>query len=626
MMDNNYSILKKINKPNDIKKLSFDELNVLSNDVREYIIDVISKNGGHLASSLGVVDLTIALLLSFDVDKDKIIWDVGHQSYAYKILTDRKNEFENIRKFGGISGFPKRNESKYDVFDTGHSSTSISAGMGIAISRDIDKKDYKVISVIGDGSLTSGMALEALNNLSNLKTNFILILNDNGMSISKSIGGINKALLGIRSSQKYNKFKLKLKTLLEKSKYGMFIKDLLTNIINVLKQVVIKQGMFFENLDIDYVGPIDGHNIKQMKQIFDIAKHNNEPIVIHIKTIKGKGYIHAENNPTKYHGIASFDKSTGEVLNKTNKKTWTNVLSDSLIEIANINKKVVAITAAMSDGVGLSEFSKKYKNRFFDVGICEQHAITFGAGLAINGFVPVVCIYSSFLQRSFDQIIHDVCLQNLHMVICIDRAGIVGADGETHQGIFDISFLRLMPNMIIMAPKNDIELKNMIDFSINNINSPVAIRYPRGQIYDELYQFDETIKIGKSEVLFKGEDLVIFALGSMVKTAIELKNKLDKISVSVINARFAKPIDFDMIDKICSGEFLVGKIPKQLLLMEEGIKNGSMCEAIEAYILEKKYKINVKSICINDTFVSHGSVEELKHMLNIDTDSIIKNI
>ena len=619
-MANNSKIIEKLNNPSDIKKLSFDELNLLAAEVRELILQGISENGGHLASSLGVVELTIALMYSFDFPIDKIIWDVGHQSYAYKILTDRRDKFVGIRSFGGISGFPKRKESEYDSFDTGHSSTSISAGLGICVARDLHNEKFNVVTVIGDGSLTGGMAFEALNNLSNQKTKYIVILNDNQMSISKSSGGLNKALLGIRSSKKYSKVKKSLKRVLEKSNFGMFVKNILVTIVNMFKQAIAKEGMVFENLDIDYVGPVDGHNIRQLCDIFDIAKNTNEPILIHVKTIKGKGYAPAEENPTTFHGIAPFDIETGIVKNKSDKKTYTKIFSEHLIELADKNKNIVAITAAMADGTGLSEFSKKYPDRFFDVGICEQHAVTFAAGMAVGDLIPIVCIYSSFLQRAFDQIIHDVCLQNQHVIFAIDRAGLVGADGETHQGIFDISYLRLIPNMTILAPKNDIELKMMLEFVVYEMNSPVAIRYPRGIAYDELHEFNQDIKYGKAEVLYEGSDIAFLALGSMVSTAIHLREKLKskKLDAAVVNMRFAKPIDFSIVDKF--------KNCKEIVVMEEGVANGGIGQAIEDYVHDKNYGIKVSLITLPDAYVEHGNVGELRKALQIDSDSILKKL
>ncbi len=618
-MNYNYKILKNLNTPNDIKKLTLNELNELAKEVRDFIIYTTSENGGHLASSLGAVELTIALLYCFDFKNDKIIWDVGHQTYAYKILTDRKNKFHTLRQFNGVSGFPKRKESIYDSFDTGHSSTSISAGMGMCVARDNNNENFNVISVIGDGAMTGGMAFEALNNLSELNSKMIVILNDNEMSISKSKGGLNKALLGLRSSSSYTESKKNLKKVLEKSNIGIFIKEILITLVNIIKEIFIREGMLFENLNINYVGPIDGHNIKNMISIFDKAKNNNEPILIHIKTLKGKGYKPAEENPTFYHGIEPFNVDTGEIKNKTNKKTYTNFFSESVLELSN--KNIVAITAAMKDGVGLKFFAEKYPNKFYDVGICEQHAVTFAAGMATLNIIPIVCIYSSFLQRAFDQIIHDVCLQNLHVIFAIDRAGIVGADGETHQGLFDISFLRLIPNITIMAPKNGNELKQMINFSVNKISTPIAIRYPRGIAYDELNEFDSEIILGKSEILYDEGDISLFALGSMVKTAIEVRNKLKNMNIDsrIINARFAKPIDYFMIDTIC-------KKSKIVLILEEGIKTGGIGEEIENYINTKNYDTKVILISIDDTFIPQGNVNELKTYFKIDSDSIVKKI
>ncbi len=615
-------ILENITSIDDIKKLSYEELNDLAKDVRDVIIDSTSKNGGHLASSLGVVELTIALIVSFDFPKDKIIWDVGHQSYAYKILTDRREAFSELRSFGGISGFPKRKESPYDSFDTGHSSTSISAGLGMCVARDLNKDDYKIVTVIGDGALTGGMAFEALNNVSNLKSNYIIILNDNEMSISKSNGGLNKALLGVRSSTRYSELKKNLKSKLESNAFGRIIKKVLVTVINIFKQIIASEGMFFENLNINYVGPIDGHSIKQMHDAIEKAKNSDEPIVIHVKTKKGKGYKPAEDNPTYYHGVGPFEKESGKVISKSEGKSYTKVFSEKLISLAKNDDKIVAITAAMSDGTGLKEFSEIYPDRFFDVGICEQHAVTFAAGIALNGIVPIVCVYSSFLQRAFDQIIHDVCLQNQHVVFAIDRAGLVGADGETHQGIFDISYLRLIPNMTIMAPKNDLELEMMLEYAIYKIDGPVAIRYPRGVAYSELHDKNDEIVLGKSEILYDGKNIGIFALGSMVSTAIHIREKLKSkgVDAMVVNARFAKPIDLSMIDIMCNSNI------SELVVMEEGVLNGGMGQEIEDYVHDKNYNIKVTLITLPDAYVEHGNVSKLREALGIDSDSILKRI
>ncbi|MBP3201507.1 MAG: 1-deoxy-D-xylulose-5-phosphate synthase [Lachnospiraceae bacterium] len=621
-MSKSYKILNNIKSVSDIKELSYDELDLLAREVRDFIIESTSKSGGHLASSLGVVELTIALIKTYNFPIDKIIWDVGHQSYAYKILTDRKDAFYDLRSFGGISGFPKRKESPYDSFDTGHSSTSISAGLGMCVARDLNKMNYKVVTVIGDGALTGGMAFEALNNLSNLKSNYVVILNDNEMSISKNEGGLNKALIGVRSSKHYSELKNNLKKKLEKTKIGLFIKKILVTIVNIVKQISESEGMLFENLDINYVGPIDGHNIKEMTDAIQKVQNLNEPVIIHIKTVKGKGYKPAEDNPTLYHGVGPFNKETGELLGDSTALTYTKVFSNKLVSLAKNDDKIVAITAAMTDGTGLKDFSVKFPDRFFDVGICEQHAVTFASGIALSNIVPVVCIYSSFLQRAFDQIIHDVCLQNQHVVFAIDRAGLVGADGETHQGIFDISYLRLIPNMTILAPKNAKELEQMIEYAIYKIKGPVAIRYPRGKAYDELNEFNQDLELGKSELLFDGSDVAIFALGSMVSTAVHLRNKLKENNITsiVVNARFAKPIDLDMIDKLCS------KNIKKLIVLEEGVKSGGIGSEIEDYVHDKGYDIEVILVTIPDAYVEHGDVSKLRIALGIDSSSILKRI
>ena len=618
-------IIDTIKDTKDIQKLSLNELNALASEVREIIIDSISKNGGHLASSLGVVELTLALLSVYDFPKDKIIWDVGHQSYAYKILTDRKNAFDYIRSFGGISGFPKRKESPYDSFDTGHSSTSISAGLGMCEARDLKKEDFKVVSVIGDGSLTGGMAFEALNNLSNLKSNYVVILNDNEMSISKSNGGLSKTLLGLRSSTKYGDIKKALKSKLEKSTFGLLVKGMLIKMINVIKQFIATEGMFFEDLNINYVGPIDGHNIKVLKEVIETAKNSSDPVLGHVKTIKGKGYEPAELNPTLYHGVSPFDKEKGVVINKTSAPTYTQVFSKKLISLAEKDNNIVAITAAMADGTGLAEFANKFPDRFFDVGIAEQHAVTFAAGLATQGVVPLVCIYSSFLQRAFDQIIHDVALQNLHVVFMIDRAGLVGADGETHQGLFDVSYLRMIPNITILAPKNDLEFEEMIDFAIYKIKGPVAIRYPRGKAYLSLHENNAPITYGKAEILYNDSKakIALFAMGSMVSTALHIKEKLKEknIDTAIINGRFAKPIDFKSVEKV-----LENKNIETFVVLEENVKNGGIGQEIENYIYENAHNIKVKLISLPDAYVEHGSVDKLREMLKIDSDNIIKEI
>ena len=615
-------ILDKIQNPNDIKKLSYAELNELSDETREMIIDVISKNGGHLASSLGVVDLTIALLKSFDFLKDKIIWDVGHQSYAYKILTDRKDKFSTIRKFNGISGFPKINESKYDHFNTGHSSTSISAGLGFCYSRDLNKDDYKVVSIIGDGSLTGGMAFEALQNVSKLKSNFIIILNDNNMSISKDFGGIRHALLGIRTSYKYRKIKKILKKIFESNIIGIYIKKFLIKVINIVKQVFVSQGMFFENLDIMYLGPVDGHNIKDICKYFEKAKRINSPVVIHLKTIKGKGYEPAIKDPEKFHGISPFNIDTGEVINKNKDKTWTDIFSDKIVELSKNDKRICCITAAMESGTGLKKFHENIKDRFYDVGICEQHAVTFASSMALNGMIPIVCIYSTFLQRSFDQIIHDVALQNSHVVFMVDRAGIVGEDGETHNGEFDIAYLKMIPNMTIMTPMNEKEFGLMIEYAINEVNGPVAIRYSRGKANLNLEDKVTKIEYGKSLLINESNNnLVVITFGNYVNRLYGINKDLEKVNkdFNIINIRFIKPFDKSIIDN------MINKFTN-FYIIEEGIYSGSLTQEIENYIYSKNQNIKLYHSVIDDTFIEHGDMNNILKKYNFSDDYIKEKI
>lgn len=614
-------MLERINNPSDLKKLNKQELEILAKEVRELIINTTSNNGGHLASSLGVVELTIAIILSLDLPNDKVIWDVGHQSYAYKILTDRKDRFNTLRLHKGISGFPKINESKYDSFDTGHSSTSISCGMGLAYARNLDNKDYTILSVIGDGALTGGMAFEALNNLNKLDSNFIIILNDNEMSISESSGGLKHALMGLRTSYRYIKLKEISKKFLYKIPTGKFIEKIIIRLNYALKQIFVSKGMIFEDMDIIYLGPIDGHNIELIKNTILKAKKLNSPCVIHVKTVKGKGYEYAEKNPTFYHGVSAFDIATGELKNKSKALTWTEVFSNKLLDKANINKDIVAITAAMADGTGLIGFSKKFPDRFFDVGICEQHAVTFSAGLSANKKIPIVCIYSTFLQRAFDQIIHDVCLSNQHVIFMVDRAGIVGHDGETHQGIFDIAFLKMMPNMTIMSPKNKYELEQMIDFAIDEVKGPVAIRYPRGMASDDFSQYNSSIEYAKSELIEDGSDIVFYALGNMLKYAKDIKERLKQYNLnpSLINARFANTIDKDfLMHNLKNKKFFV--------TFEEGVKFGGMGESLCSYINENVDNVKTDIIALPNVFVEQGDKEELFKDLSLDIDTVAKKI
>ena len=613
-------ILENIEKPSDIKKLNKKELNILAREIRDFLIEKISVTGGHLAGNLGVVELTMAMHIAFDLPKDKIIWDVGHQSYTHKILSGRKNAFDNLRKFGGISGFPKTSESKFDVFNTGHSSTSLSAGLGMAFGRDIKGDNYRVISVIGDGALTGGMAYEALNNAVQIKKNFIMVLNDNDMSISKNVGGMNEYLNSIRTADGYTNLKKAVNNSLERLPYiGKPIIKSIKQTKNGIKQILIP-GMLFENMGITYLGPVDGHNISALLRVFEEAKKVEGPVLVHVLTKKGRGYTPAEKHPENFHGIGAFDISSGEAKSGSKAPTYTDIFSKKIVELAGGNKDIVAITAAMPEGCGLLEFRDKFPKRFFDVGIAEQHAITSAAGLAAAGLIPVVCIYSSFLQRGFDQIVHDVCLQNLHVVFAIDRAGLVGADGETHQGIFDVSFLTCIPNMTLLAPKNANELKAALEFAID-FDGPIAIRYPRGVAYDSLNEFESKIEFGKGEMLFEESDIALLAIGSMVSTAKNLREKLKakEFNVSVANARFFKPIDFDLVDKLCENH-------KLIVTMEEGVINGSMGEKIKAYIKDKNYDTDVLNIALPDGYVEHGDVSLLRKKLEIDSDSVLKKV
>ena len=612
-------ILDKIKKTNDIHKLSLEEKKILASEIREYLIDVTSKNGGHLASNLGVVELTIALESVFDLNHDKIIWDVGHQSYVHKILNGRKEELKSIRSFKGISGFPNTLESETDCFNTGHSSTSISAAMGIAKARDLQHEKFQVIAVIGDGALTGGMAYEALNHVGSEKTKMIIILNDNEMSISKNISGINKLLTNLRSKRKYrNTNKLWKKIIGHIPLMGGVIVKIISNIKDTIKKMIVP-GMYFEEIGIKYLGPIDGHDISKLEQILTEVKNIEEPVVIHVITKKGKGYSYAEENPSKFHGIAKFDRKTGELL-EPSKKTYSSVFGDYLIKLASKNPKIVAITAAMKDGVGLSEFAKLYPKRFFDAGIAEQHALTFAAGLAKGGMIPFVSIYSSFYQRGYDQIIHDICLQNLNVIMCIDRAGIVGSDGKTHQGLYDMAFLKLIPNIVIMAPKDFQELEMMMEYAVS-LKCPVAIRYPRGS---ENYNFLKHSKIekGKAEVLKNGNDLSIITIGKMVSKGMEIAQILEKENIfgEVINIRFLKPID----EKILVKSFCK---TKNIVIIEDGTIIGGLITSIKEIISENNLNINfLGCYAYPDQFIEHGSVLELEKKYKLDNETIVNDI
>ena len=613
-------VLEKINQINDIKKIEKDELPLLAEEIRQFLIEKISVTGGHLASNLGVVELTMALHLAFQLPEDKMIWDVGHQSYTHKILTGRRDGFDGLRKYGGMSGFPKRKESSCDAFDTGHSSTSISAGLGYARARDLLGENYAVISIIGDGSLTGGMAYEALNNAAQMKTNFIIILNDNEMSISENVGGLSTYLSNLRTADAYTGLKAGLEKSLNRIPvYGSRMVEKIRMTKNGIKQLIIP-GMFFEDLGIKYLGPLDGHNIAQMVRVFQEARRVNGAVVIHVKTKKGKGYLPAEKHPARFHGAEPFDIETGLPRVKKRKANYTDVFSTVMCKMGAREPRLAAITAAMPDGTGLKRFRNMYPDRFFDVGIAEEHAVTFAAGMAVAGMIPVVAVYSSFLQRAYDQIIHDVCIQNLHVIFAVDRAGLVGSDGETHQGIFDLSYLSSIPNMCVMAPKNKWELSDMLKFAIRQ-EGPVAIRYPRGEAFDGLADFRAPITAGKGEVLYDECGIALLAVGRMVKTALEVRARLRDLgySCSLINARFVKPLDEELIRRAAGEHDL-------LVTMEENVRSGGFGDRVLEYLNDIQAKVPVISVALPDDYVEHGNVEVLKKETCVDADSIVKRI
>ena len=612
-------ILERINEPQDIKNLTYDEMQILAGEIREFLISTISQTGGHLASNLGVVELTIALYRVFDLPRDKVIWDVGHQAYTHKILSGRKEGFGELRQYGGMSGFPKRKESPFDVFDTGHSSTSISAGLGMVQARDILGEAYRVISVIGDGALTGGMAYEALNNAGERKTNFIIILNDNNMSIAPNVGGMSTYLSELRAGEGYNQLKQNVSDSLKRVPYvGEPVVNVISKTKNTIKQMFVP-GMLFEDMGITYLGPVDGHDIRKLTRIMREAKKIRRTVLIHVLTQKGKGYEPAEKHPEIFHGVGKFDVRTGKAI-KSEGKTYTGVFSDTICQLASENKKIVAVTAAMPDGTGLKAFAERFPKRFFDVGIAEQHAVTSAAGMAAAGLRPVVAVYSSFLQRAYDQILVDVCLQNLPVVFCIDRAGLVGADGETHQGIFDLTYLSSIPNMTVMAPKNCCELAEMIRFAFT-LHSPAAIRYPRGKAYEGLTEFDEPISYGKAEILYEESEIALIAVGSMVSTAEHIREKLKVkgYSCSLVNGRFIKPIDTDVIDRLAPAH-------RFFITLEENVKAGGFGERVTDYLKQKWPETPVMNITLPDDYVEHGDVTKLRSVLGIDSDSIMEKI
>ena len=605
-------MLEKIKSSEDVKKLSKQEKIELAEEIRKYILEVVSENGGHLASNLGVVELTIALHSVFDMSKDKIIWDVGHQSYIHKILTGRKEQLKTLRKLDGIAGFPKTNECEADCFNTGHSSTSISAALGMARARDIKKENNSVIAVIGDGALTGGMAFEALNDAGCNKTKLTVILNDNEMSISKNTGGLSMMLSKIRTRKSYTKPNISAKKVILKIPVvGKPVVRIVQKFKGRIKQLVIPK-MFLEDIGFRYLGPVDGHNEAELERMLNITKQLDGPVLLHVITKKGKGYKIAEENPDKFHATGPFEIDTGKS-KKEKSKDYSKVLGDKLVELAQNDDKIVAITAAMKDGTGLTEFANKFPDRFFDVGIAEQHALCMAAGMAKEGMKPVVPIYSSFYQRGYDQVIHDIAIQKLPVVMCVDRAGIVGADGETHQGLLDMAFFRIVPNLTIMAPKDFVEFENMIEFAIK-LGKPVVIRYPRGG--EDKYKFnkEEKIELGKAETLTYGKNATIIAIGKTVSKAVKIAEKLEK--VEVINARFLKPLDVEKIK-----ESIVKT--KNVIVIEDGTSVGGLTTAIKELIVDENLKnIKFKSFAYPDKFIEHGSVEELEKRYNVDENAI----
>ena len=612
-------ILEKIKEANDVKQLSLSECEQLAQEIRDFLIRSLSETGGHLASNLGVVELTIALHRFLHFPEDKLVWDVGHQAYTHKILTGRKEQFATLRKTGGLSGFPKRKESDCDAFDTGHSSTSKSAGLGLVLARDLKGENYQVVSVIGDGALTGGMAYEALNNAAELKKNFIIILNDNEMSITRNVGGMSSYLDHIRMAAPYTELKMGVTNALKKiPKVGDGMVDALHKTKSSIKQLVIP-GMLFENMGLTYLGPVDGHDMRQLGKVLQEAKRKKGPVLIHVLTEKGRGYEPAMRHPARFHGAAPYEIETG--LPKSNgNPSYTDIFSTVMRKFGDREPDVVAVSAAMVPGTGLKRFGNMFPERLFDVGIAEEHAVTFAAGLALGGLRPVVAIYSSFLQRAVDQILHDVCMQNLPVVFAVDRAGLVGSDGETHHGCFDLSYLSMMPNMTVMAPKNKWELSDMLKFAIRQ-KSPVAIRYPRGEAYTGLEDYRAPIEMGKAEILEKGKEIAILAVGNMVRTAVQVTENLRNrgYEPTLVNMRFVKPLDMDLLEILREDHSLI-------VTLEENVKSGGFGEQVMTYYGSRLHSPAVRIVAIEDKFVPHGSVEDLMHQQQMDSASVTERI
>ena len=612
-------LLDKIEKANDIKKIDKSDYGELAEEIRQFLIEKISVTGGHLGSNLGAVELTMALHLALNLPEDKIIWDVGHQSYTHKILTGRKDGFDVLRQFHGMSGFPKRKESDYDAFDTGHSSTSISAGLGLVKARDLKGEKTTIVSVIGDGSLTGGMAYEALNNAAKLETNFIVVLNDNNMSISENVGGVSKYLNNIRTATGYLDLKEGIYNALKRKPGGDGIVNSIRRAKSSFKQLVIP-GMFFEDMGVTYLGPVDGHDIEGLIKVIEEAKRVKGAVLVHVITQKGKGYGPAEKHPARFHGAEPFDIETGIPSHPRTEANYTDVFSTVMCKLGQRDERVVAITAAMPDGTGLKRFRNMYPDRFFDVGIAEEHAVTFAAGLAAGGMKPIVAVYSSFLQRAYDQILHDVCIQNLPVVFAIDRAGLVGSDGETHQGIFDYTYLSGIPNMHICAPKNKWELSDMMKFAVA-LDAPIAVRYPRGTAYAGLAEHRAPIELGKAEWIAREGGIALFAIGSMVKTAEEVQKLLHEkgYKASIINARFIKPIDEEAVLSACEDH-------EMIVTMEENVQSGGFGEKVLDCLNDHEKRIKCVMAAIPDAYVEHGNVELLKKEIGLDAESITEKI
>ena len=613
-------ILENIHTPADVKALDREQLEPLCRELRQFLVEHVSKTGGHLASNLGAVELTVAIHRVFDTSKDRLVFDVGHQCYVHKALTGRQALFDTLRQFGGLSGFPKPRESEHDAFIAGHASNSVSVALGMARARTLQHLDYSVLALIGDGALTGGLAYEALNNAAQLKKNFIIVLNDNEMSISENVGGISQYMSNLRTADSYTGLKTEVKRTLNKVPgIGPAMVQRIHKTKDSIKQLIIP-GMFFEDMGIKYLGPISGHDCGRMIQVFNEARKVEGPVLVHVLTEKGRGYEPAMRHPARFHGTAAFDLEHGIPLANSGKANYTDIFSTVMRKFGDREERVVAVTAAMPDGTGLKRFRNMFPERFFDVGIAEEHAVTFAAGLALGGMIPVVAVYSSFLQRAMDQVIEDVCLQNLHVVFAVDRAGIVGSDGETHQGCFDLSYLSMIPNMTVMAPKNKWELSDMMKFAVG-FGAPIALRYPRGEAYDGLAAFRAPIEYGRSEMIYEEKDIAVLAVGSMVKTAekVYAQLKLEGRFCTLVNARFVKPVDEDMIRKLVHTH-------KLLVTMEENVESGGFGERVRTFADDNGLPVRILSIAVPDEYVEHGNVDLLKQEIGIDSDSILKRI